>query len=279
VIVENRPGAGGLTAANGVYNVEPQDGTVLLSVNEYIGLLQAVGAPGIQFDASKFNWLGASVKTSFICSGRTDTGVNSIQDLMAGKELIIGTISPANSTHDVPAVVNAALGTNMRLVPGFESFNTIKLAIDRKEVDGACGGWDGFVLVMPDLVEGANPVLKTLVSLGELTPEAQTFPHLRGVPIAEQLATTEEAKQLVRTMNVPALMSKPFATGPGVPAERVAALRDAAARSFADPEFKADATRARLFATFSSGEEVQRIVQSLVDAPPAIRERLKDVLK
>jgi tripartite-type tricarboxylate transporter receptor subunit TctC len=279
VVPENRPGAGGLTAANGVYNVDPQDGSVLLSVNEYVGLLQAVGAPGIQFDAAKFQWLGASIKTAFICAGRTDSGVNSVQDLVAGKELSVGTIGPANSTHDVPAVINATTGTNMKLVSGYDGFATIKLAIDRKEVDGACGGWDGFVLVMPDLIEGDQPIMKTFVSLGELTPDAQKFPFLRNVPLAEPLAKTDQDKQMLQLMNVPAQMSKPFAVGPGVPKDRVEALRDATAKAYADPEFQAEAQRSRLFATYTSGEEVQRIVQDLVNAPAALRERLKDVLK
>jgi tripartite-type tricarboxylate transporter receptor subunit TctC len=280
IIVENRPGAGGLTAANAVYNVEPQDGTILLSVNEYIAFLQAVGAPGVQLDAAKMNWLGASVKTAFICTGRIDSGVSSVQELMSGsKELLIGTISPANSTHDVPAVLNATLGTKMKLVPGYESFNVIKLAIERKEVEGVCGGWDGFVLVMNDLIQPDKPVLKTLVSLGPLTPQAQEFPFLKDVPVAESVATTDEAKQLLRVMNTPAQMSKPFAVGPGVPMERVAALRDAVAKSYADAEFLAEAKRSNLFATFSSGTEVQGLVQQMLATPKPVLDKLKDVLK
>lgn len=281
VIVENRPGAGGLTAANAVYNVEPQDGTVLLSVNEYIAFLQAVGTQGVQFDAARFNWLGASVKTGFICAGRTDTGVSRIQDLIGagGKELIIGTISPANSTHDVPAVLNTVLGARLKLVPGYESFQAIKLAIERKEVEGICGGWDGFVLVLPDMIQPERPVLKTLVSLGPLSPQALEFPFLKEVPVAETLAATEEARQLLRVMNTPAQISKPFATGPGVPADRVAALREAVAKSYADPEFQAEAKRSNLFASFSSGEEVQRLVQQMLQTPRATLDKLKEVLK
>lgn len=173
------------------------------------------------------------------CGGRTDAEAKSVQDLMAGKRLVIGTISPANSTHDVPSILNATLDTNMQLVPGYAGFQRIKLAIQAREVEGICGGWDGFPLVFEEMLQGEKPEMRILVSVGNLSPQAQALPYFQGVPVAESLAKTEEARQLLRIMSIPAQISKPFAVGPDVPLERLAALRRAFVQTYADQQFLA----------------------------------------
>lgn len=278
VIVENRPGAGGLLAANTVYSVEPQDGSVLLSVNEYLPLLQVTGAQGVSYDASKFQWLGASTRSSYVCLVSVASGVGSAQDLLGGKEAIIGTIGPANSTNDVPAVLNGVLGMKMKLVSGYQGFANIKLAVESGEIDGACGGWDGFILVFGDLLTRSPEVVKAVISLGKLSPEAEQFPFLRGVPSAEDLAKDDESRQILRAVNTTALISKPFTAGPGVPKERVDALRRAVASVYADSEFLAEAKRSNLIVGFTPGEDVQKLVLSMLEMPAPLQSRLKGIL-
>jgi tripartite-type tricarboxylate transporter receptor subunit TctC len=138
IIVENKPGAGGILATNLVYNVEPQDGTVISAFVESNVLQQALGAPGIEFDAGKLQWLGSAVKTTGACLARTDTGITSIQDTIAGPEVIIGVSAPGGTTHDVAAVLKAALGANFRLVMGYDGSPRLILATESKEVEGFC---------------------------------------------------------------------------------------------------------------------------------------------
>lgn len=279
IIVENKPGASGILAANTVYNTEPKDGTVILVTNEFNVLLQAVEAEGIQFDAARFNWLGAAIKGAYVCAGRTDAGFNSIEDLMKGVPLSLGSTGLGTSSYAVPSVLNATLGTKIKLVPGYADFTKVKLAIEGKEVDGACGGWDGVVQSFGDLLEGDKPTLKTFISLGSLTPDAAAQPALKAVPVAETLAKTDEARELIRAVNVPAQMNKPFAVAPEVPRERVEALRRAVAQAFADAQFLAEAKQSQLFVNFNPGQEVERVVREVVSMPAATREKLKAMVK
>jgi tripartite-type tricarboxylate transporter receptor subunit TctC len=279
VVVENKPGGGGLIAANGVYNSEPRDGTVILSITEDLPLQQIIAGEGVAFEADKFQWLGASVRGSYVCGTRTGGGVSSLDDLLAGKQLVMGTISPSNATHMAASVLNVGLGTNLRLVTGYADMTKIKLAMQSGEVDGTCGGWDGFTAQFGDLLEGDNPAVKVLVSLGQLAPEAQANAALRNIPVAESLARTEEAKQLIRAVNASPQIAKPFAFPPGVPPERVTALRQALAKTYVDPDFLAQVKQARLYSSFVPGEDVQQTVQDVLKMPAPLQEQLKALAK
>jgi tripartite-type tricarboxylate transporter receptor subunit TctC len=142
LLVQPRAGAGGLIAANAVYNAEPKDGTVIGSFGETFPLRQAIGAPGIEFDSARYQWIGSAVNTAIACVGRTDSAVSSFDDITAGKPFTLGTMAPGSTIYDTPAIINAAFGTQMKLVRGFEGVANIVNAAESKEVDGyAQVGW------------------------------------------------------------------------------------------------------------------------------------------
>ena len=276
MVVENRPGAGSALAANLVFNTEPKDGTVIASINEFLVLQQLLGAPGMEFDAARFQWLGSSVDTFSTCVARADAPITRIEDLIAGRELVVGTTGPGAATHDGPAVLNSALGTRFRLVSGYEGIATINLALESREVDGFCVSFDALTIVARQQFDRNPPGLKVLVVFGDRTAD---HPWLRGVPAAEQLARTPEARQLLRTIHGPSRMSKPFAVAPGVPSDRVEALRRAMAASFADPDLIAEAQRSALEVSARGGADVAAVVAELQAAPPEVVGRLKEILQ
>lgn len=276
VIVENKPGAGGFLAANAVYNTEPKDGTVLNIFFGTIVLQQALGAEGIQFDAARYQWLGSIARTYAACAVRTDTGVTSLQQLADGQEVVLGTTGPGTTLHDTPSVLNAALGTRFKLVPGYPGINEIVLAIEKKEVDGFCAGFDPMLAAAGRLLEGGSPTLKVLVVMGSETPD---HPLLKGVPAAETLARTPQARQMLRLVAAPNQFTNAFAVAPGVPADRVAALRRALARTFADEQFLAEARQARLPVNPLSAEELSRGIAEVLSTPPDVLASLKAVLR
>jgi tripartite-type tricarboxylate transporter receptor subunit TctC len=276
IIVENRPGAGTMLAANAVYNVEPKDGTVIAHINSGLSLLQAIGGEGIQFDIEKFTWLGAAMRDPQVCVARADLGIQSVQELIRGRELIVGTSGPGSNLHDTPHVLKEALGINFRLVSGYGGMAPIVLAFEGKEVDGYCSGMNSVTSQFGRLLEGENPSGRPIVVTGA---EPLDHPLLKGVPAAETLAPTEEVRQLLRAVDAPNLVAFPWAVAPGVPQERVEALRKALADTFGDPEFQAEAKRANLDPGLSTGDEVARHLQSVVQAPPGVLARLKEVLK
>lgn len=274
VIVENRPGAGTLLAANAVYNSDPKDGTFMGSFNETLVLQQAVGGEGIQFDARKYQWIGSANNDVGVCLARTDSRVQSLQELLDGKEFIIG--SPgAGVGEDTPRVANAALGTNFKLVRGYNDSSNVRLALERKEIDGFCSSLSTVLVRDRQSLEGPSASLRLLFLTGDKAP---SHALLQGVPTLVSLAKSEEAKSLLRAAAAPGQISKPFAVAPGVLQDRVLALRRAVASAYADPQLRAEAERAGLEIDPSTGDEVTRVVEELLSTPPATLQKLKAVL-
>jgi tripartite-type tricarboxylate transporter receptor subunit TctC len=243
LLVQPRAGAGGLIAANAVYNAEPKDGTVIGSFGETFVLRQAIGAPAIQFDSAKYQWIGSAINTAIACVARTDSAVASFQDLTDGKPFTVGTMAPGSTIYDTPAVINAAFGIQMKLVRGFEGVAAIVNATESKEVDGYCASWLAMLTTGRHLQLIDGGVIKPILIMGGKTPD---HPLLRGVPAAETVAKGDEAKQLLRAIHAPSQITNPYVVHPEVPNDRVEALRKAFWATFSDQEFLADARKARL---------------------------------
>ena len=175
----------------------------------------------------------------------------------------------------MPAVLNAALGTRFKLVSGYNGISQAILALESKEVDAFCVS-DPLSGPVGLLLSRENPGAKLIVLMGA---EAPAHPLAQGVPVAEPLARSAEARQLLRAMNAPQQMSFPWVVAPDVPPERVAALRKALAETFADPQFLAEAERSNLVIGFSNGEEVTRMVQAILSTPPGALATLKELRK
>lgn len=276
VIVENKPGAASMLAANQVYATEPKDGTVIGYIIEGLLLQQAVGNPGVQFDATKINWLASTVRTWGACAVRTDRGVNSIQDVIGGKEVAVGATGVGSLTHDVPAVLKTALGANFKIVVGYEGTAKTRLALESGELDGNCMTWDEMASIDKDKLVGNPPFMKVLVIMGDRTPD---HPALKGVPAAETLAKTDETRQLLKVVQRPSDMTKPFMMAPEVPRDRVLAMREAFWQALNDKDFLADAAKGGWEVSPRRGEEVEQMVKEVLATPPAIVEKLKTFLK
>jgi len=275
MLVQSRAGAGGLIAANTIYNSEPQDGTVIGSFGETFPLRQAMAAPGIQFDSLKYKWIGSAISTAIACVARSDSAVGSIEDVIAGKPFTVGTMAPGSTIYDTPAIINAAFNTHMKLVRGFEGVAAIVNATEAKEVDGYCASWLAMLTTGRHLQLMESGLIKPILIMGDKTPD---HPRLRQVPAAETVAKSDEARQLLRAMHAPSQITNPYVVHPDVPKDRVEALREAFMATFADPEFLADAKKTRIEFTPSSGEQVTRVVQSIMKTSPAVLAKMKKIL-
>ena len=275
VIVQSRVGAGGLIAANAVYNTEPKDGTVIGSWGETFVLRQALGAPGILFDSAKYQWIGSAINSPLACMARTDSAIASFRDVIDGKPYTVGTMAPGSTIYDTPAIISAAFATQMKLVRGYEGVAAIVNATESKEVDGYCASWQAILTTGRHLQLINAGTTRFILVMGDKTPD---HPLLKGVPAAETLAKTEEARQLLRAMNAPSQITNPYAVHPDVPKDRVEALRKAFSATFADPEFQADAKKTRIEFTPSSGEQVTQIVHAILSTPPAVLAKMKKIL-
>lgn len=280
IIVENRAGAGSLIAANFLFNAEPKDGTVFATIGEGLPLQQRLGARGVSFDAAKLNWLGAAVQTTYACAARTKLGIT-VDALLAGKNLIMASSDPGSSPYDVPVVLKEALGLNLKVVAGYRSTPVMVQSIEREETDALCTTLS--TLLEPagrQLLGGDPPLGKLFLSIAEQIPPTQAnHAWVKGMASAERLAKSPNAKALLAAFDAPARMHKPFVAPPDVPADRVAMLRQALARTFEDADFKSEVSRLSLVASPISGEETAGVVQSVLNTSEETATVLRRILK
>jgi tripartite-type tricarboxylate transporter receptor subunit TctC len=274
VLVENMPGAASLIAANHAYRVAKPDGLTIVNFhgNQLVG--QLLGRDGIEFDARKFFWLGIPVRDNTVCALTVASGVTTAQQWMAAKAPVkLGGVGPGDTTHDTARVLQEALGLPIHLVRGYKGTAEIRLAAESGEVSGGCWQWESVKVTWRKALDAGDIAIVLQVT-------ARPLPDLPQVPMALDLARTEEARQLLRAaVIVPTTISRLYAVPPATPADRVQALRAAFAETLRDPEFLADARQARLDVDPLGGEELARLVEDLFRLDPAVAARLKGLLK
>jgi tripartite-type tricarboxylate transporter receptor subunit TctC len=271
VVVRNMPGAGGIAAANYLYSAAPRDGSVMGLLQSDPPLEPLFGAKQALFDPLKFNWLGTpSVETAMVLLWHT-VAVNSVDDLRA-HETTMGA-SGANSTPAFYArLLNATLGTKMKIIPGFPGQNDAFLAMERSEIDG-------YPSVFYSALSSTRPTwlaekkAKAVVQYG---PEK--LAALGDVPFAPDLVTNPDDKRLMDVAFTPLALGRPLLMPPGVPADRVAAMRKALMETFADPDFLADAQKIGLQVNSPrSGDRLVQVIERAYQAPPQIIQKLREL--
>jgi len=270
VIVRNMPGAGGLTATNYLYAAAERDGSVLGLIQNNPPFEPLFGTAEAWFDPRQFNWLGTpSVETAMVLVWKT-VPVFTVNDLRT-RETIMGA-SGANSTPAFFArLFNATLGTKMKVIPGYPGQNDALVAMERGELDG-------YPSVFYSALSSTRPTwladgtARAIVQYGPAK-----LPQLAGVPFVPDLVSGAD-KLLLEAAFAPLSIGRPLLMPPGVPAERVAALRQALAETFADPEFRAEGDKIGLSLNDPrSGEELLRVIERAYAMPPEIVARLRQL--
>jgi len=272
VIVENMTGAGGLIAANHLYKVAKADGLTLAHFNGSHMMGQVLGQPGIEFDARKFEFLGAMVKEDVVCGFAKSSGVTSIDKWMAAKTPVkLGGVSTGSPVDNSAKILKAALGLPVQVVSGYRGTAEIRLAADSGELAGACWAWESMRATWRAGLEGGQVVV-----ILQLT--SKSFPDLPGVPLAINFAKTDEARQLIQMAHYAGAYARPFYLPPGVSKERVQILRTAFEETLKDKAFLAEADKMKLTIDPVTGEEMTKLVASLFALDPAVLAKLKAVL-
>jgi len=272
IIPQNMPGAGSNKLAGYMYSVAPKDGTAIGAI--FSGaIVQPLFGDALPHDPSKFIYVGNANIEVFVCLARTDALVKSFKEALE-KELILGSTNEGGSTRDFPAMLNNVLGTKFRLVTGYPGSNEIMLAIERSEVNGTCGvGWSSVAPQRARLLDsGLARLIAQLASKGH-----RELDHM-GVPLAIDFAKSDEDRKVMDLIFSQLLYGRPYVLPPGVPADRVAALRKAFVDTFRDPEIVAEASKMKLDVDALSGQEVQAEVAKAYAMPPHIIERARQAL-
>jgi tripartite-type tricarboxylate transporter receptor subunit TctC len=272
VTVENMTGAGSLVAANYLYNNAKPDGLTVANWNSAFVLNQALGDPNVRFDARRFGWIGAPSKGIPVCLIMGFTGLTAFDEILrSGKSIKMGGTAPGSHSVDLPLMLNKMLGTKFNVVSGYQGSAQVRLAMQRREVDGDCTNWESVIATRRDLIDakGDDKLIPFLIHTRLSDPEVKNVPLF-----------TEVLKDEVNVATYRAYMSqmeyqRPLTVAPGTPKERVEILRRAFKTTLNDPEFQALADKSKLDITYVSGEEVEKIVNEVLSISPKVKENLQ----
>jgi tripartite-type tricarboxylate transporter receptor subunit TctC len=269
IIPVNMAGGGGIKAANYVANIAPKDGTILTIVSQGLAVDQALGInTGLEADLRDFHWVGNMSSANQVTVVWHTSLTKTFEDATK-RETVIGSTGAGSISTQVPAVYNNVLGAKIKLVVGYPDGTDINLAMERGEVEGrATNPWVSYKASTPRLVN--EKLITPIIQVG-----MQKEPDLPDVPLMRDLAKTPEEKQIVDFISRAVAIGRPIATTPGVPAERVAALRKAFDATLNDPQFLADTEKQRMEIRAMSGDELAKLVKEVIEAPADIREKVK----
>ncbi len=274
IVVENMTGAGSLIAANHVYKVAKPDG---LTIGHFIGgffLGQVLGQPGIEFDARKFEFIGAPVSDHVVCALTKASGITSVEKWMASKTPVkMGGLAPGTSTPDnATRILKAALGLPIQLVTGYKGTADVRLAADGGELAGGCWGWDSISVTWRKALDTGDVAVI-------LQANRKNHPDLPNVPQAIKLAKSDESRRMIDVgIHGDSDIVRTYTLPPGTPKDRLQILRKAFEATLKDPEFAADAKKARLNIDYIPADEIERDIAGLFKLDPALLTKLKDVL-
>jgi tripartite-type tricarboxylate transporter receptor subunit TctC len=256
VLPQNMPGAGSLRLTNWLYSAAPKDGSVIGAISRGTSFDPILSRPGTQFDAVKFSWIGSANNEVSVCASSSRSGVATFDDLKT-KELIVGSAGVSSDDDQFPRVLNRVFGTKMKVVGGYPGGNDVILAIERGEVNGRCGwSWSS--------MKSAQAAWLTENKVNLLAQFALSkHSDLPNVPLIIDLARNDEERQILRLIFARQSLGRPFVGPPGIPPDRLKALREGFDATMKDPEFLAEADKLKLEVNPLTGQQVEDLVKQV----------------
>ncbi len=270
VVPQNMTGAGGLKMANYLYEVAPRDGTNIGMLANTFPAMQAAGVKGVTFDADKFNWIGSICPTVETMTVWKTTGVKTIDDARK-TEVIAGATGRGAITYMFPAMLNEFAGTKFKIVTGYPGGNDVNLAMERGEVGARNNTWSSWKVTKPSWL--ANKDITILVQAG---PKAADLPF---VPSIEDVIPDPDNRKVVELLVSGTRLGRPLATTPGVPEDRVKALRDAFDAVMKDPDFVKEAAAANIDIDPVRGVDMQQFVTKVLATPKHLAARARELIE
>jgi tripartite-type tricarboxylate transporter receptor subunit TctC len=268
VIFVSMPGGAHLGATNHAYNVAEADGLTILAANPNVAMSQLAKLEQVRFDIRKFQWLGSSGSDGAMFAIRADLPYKSFKELKdSGKELIVGTTGPGSNAHDMPLLLKEFAGVKLKLVSGYAANSDILLAVERKEVDA----WSALATTVKNGIDRG--------AVRAIVRARAPVPGFNDLPVDESLTTDPIGKSLMAIRGIPLQIGRAFAVRPGTPADRVAILREAFAKTMADPQLQAAAQKAKIDMTYIPAQEVAKGFDEMFNQSPQVLEAMGKYLK
>lgn len=268
VILQVMPGAGGVLASNHVFNVAVKDGTVIGTPLSTAMVFAATEPSRVKYDPRKFNWIGSMAVVQDVITVWHTAPAKTLADAKRIEMTMGATGKGSNSFQDI-ALANNLLGTKFKPIRGYKGGADINIAIERGEVHGRATTWESWPSSHPTWLRD-----KKLVHLVQLGP--RKLPAIGDdVPLLRDLVNGEQ-QAIVDFVGVSLAMGRSVYTPPGVPKDRVEALRLAFLATMKDPAYIAHAKKLKLdTTTWQTGDAVERIVNNAFSLPPALTQKAK----
>jgi len=276
MVVENMEGAGSLIAANYVYNRADPDG---LTIGVWISgqiIRQALGDKTIKFDGRKFGWIGAPSKGAPTCAMMGFTGLKSWDDVLNSKRPIrMGGVRAGTSYDDVPRILNNVAGTKFDVISGFAGTAPVRLALQRREVEGACLGWESMRVSNRAMLDAKGD--DKLVPF--ITHTKLEDPEVKDLPLFTDVIKGEDNLATYKTWAASYEFQRPFSLPPNAPKERLETLRKAFAATLRDSAFLAEARKTKLDIEPVAGEEINGYVKQIYSMSDKVKQNLSFLVR
>jgi len=271
-IVENMTGAGGIIAANNLYNIAKPDGLTIGAWAAPLVLQQIMGNEAAKFDGRKFGYLGVPSPYDTVCTFNDKSGIANMNDWFAAKRpMKISSIGPGTSTSDIPKLLKAALNLPLEVLDGYKGGADARLAVESGEVDGYCGSWQTVETVWRSAYESGK--IRAI-----LQASLEPYSQYKDVPLAISYAKTDLARQLITVADSAHGAQFPYTVPPGLPKDRLELLQRAFVDTLKDPELLAEAKKSKLDIEVIDGPTIAKKLGLLYELQPAVIAKLKEVL-
>jgi len=271
VVIQSMPGAGTLRAANHLYNVAPRDGTSLGVVTQTLMIEEAFGTPGVMYKSTGFNYIGRMSRVVEVTIVRQGAKVRTLEDLRR-YETVAGGNGPTSPTEGIPRLMNAFAGMKFKIVSGYTGTVDILVAMERGEVDAVDVSWNTLVRTKKDWLDAGRAIVMFQAAL-------QRSRELPDTPTTVELGLTPDDQSAIALYTSSAEVSRPLIGSPGIPADRLKALREAFMAATRDTQLVSDIAKAEVDFDPAPGEYLQELARKIAETPQDVVWRTSKALQ
>jgi len=268
-VVQNMPGAASINAANYIYNVAPKDGSLFGSVSRNLPSQAVIGRDSMKADPRQFQWIGSSGTNTVVCYVRNGSPISSAQDLFS-RELIVGGIGSASTQSALPTALNRLLGMRFKVIEGYKGNADALVAMERAEIDGLCSGYSPLLTTHASLLSEKR--VRLILHSGRSKLESHP-----DVPSFFDFAKDDRARAMLRFLFSSDEFGRPYFAPPGVPPDRLAALRQAFKAALADPALRAEASKLQLDMRYRPPAALEAFVRELTATPADVIREIQEI--
>jgi tripartite-type tricarboxylate transporter receptor subunit TctC len=254
-VVQNMPGAASINAANYIYNVAPKDGSLFGSVSRNLPSQAVIGRDSLKADPRQFQWIGSSGTNTVVCYVRSGSPIASARDLFS-RELIVGGTGSGSTQSAVPKALNRLLGMRFKVVEGYKGNADAFVAMERAEIDGLCSGYSPLLTTHASLLSEKR--VRLILHSGRSNLEDNP-----NVPSFFDFAQDDRTRAILRFLFSSDEFGRPYFAPPGVPPDRLMALRRAFKAALADPALQAEASKLQLNMSYRPPAALEAFVRDL----------------